>query len=270
MDVGNVSYQNLWARNVIAQLKRDGWDGVFMDDIFADRSTYNLNPPKYNTDQLWQAAVRSFVQNVAGQIKAAGFVVIANMNNNASWTDWNSLVDGAMQEGWMRPTVSVAQLPITGENWLTQINLAAASEGAGKYYEAMIPSDADQNDDHSLDHDQQATLYGLASAMLVNNGHVSVGISGYATNGNQKYYEAIWWDQFESARKLGTPLGAYTPLGSYVFRRDFQHGSVFVNADTASHDVSINGVNQRLASASAVIVQTSSIAPPTGLRFSVQ
>jgi len=258
MDPGNVVYQNLWAGNVIAQLQRDGWDGVFVDDIFGDPGVHNLNPPKYNTRALWQAAVRSFLQNVASQIRAAGFIVIANMNNNDGWEDWNTLVDGSMQEGWMRPTVSVAQAPITGANWMIQLNLAASNENAGKYYQAMIPADADQNDDQLVDSDQQAILYGLTSAMLVNNGHVSVGISGYTSNNNAKYYEAIWGQEFDLARQLGAPLGSYTTLGTYLYQRNFQNGSVFVNADVVSHNIDVNGASQALAAASGVIVASPS------------
>jgi hypothetical protein len=140
---------------------------------------------------------------------------------------------------------------------MIQINLAASNESAGKYYQAVIPSDADQNDDHLVDSDQQAILYGLTSAMLVNNGHVSIGVSGYTTNNNAKYYEAIWWQEFDTARQLGAPLGVYTTLGTYLYQRNFQNGSVFVNADVVSHNIAVNGAIQPLAAASGIIVLSS-------------
>jgi len=64
--------------------------------------------------------------------------------------------------------------------------------------------------------------------------------------------------EFDLARQLGAPLGAYTTLGTYRYQRNFRNGSVFVNADVVSHNIDVNRASQPLAAASGVIVASSS------------
>ena len=92
MDMGSATYQQAWATNEIATAKRDGFDGVYMDDV-------NLSPghgddgtlAKY-TDAQYETAVQSFVAAVAPRLKAAGLLVSANVGNSNPW-DGNALAE---------------------------------------------------------------------------------------------------------------------------------------------------------------------------------
>jgi hypothetical protein len=87
MDVANPAYQSTWAKNVIAAVKADGFDGVYMDDV----NTYpghgiNGKIAEY-TDQGYGQAMVDFVRAVAPQIRSSGLAVAANVAANP-WTSW--------------------------------------------------------------------------------------------------------------------------------------------------------------------------------------
>jgi len=87
MDIGNQAYQNTWAKNVIAAVKADGFDGVYMDDV----NTYpghgiNGKIAEYS-DQAYGQAMAGFVRAVAPQIRASGLLAAANVAANP-WTTW--------------------------------------------------------------------------------------------------------------------------------------------------------------------------------------
>ena len=87
MDIGNPAYQSTWAKNVIAAVKADGFDGVYMDDV----NTYpghgiNGKIAEY-TDRAYGLAMASFIATVSADIRSAGLVVGANVAANP-WIDW--------------------------------------------------------------------------------------------------------------------------------------------------------------------------------------
>jgi hypothetical protein len=87
MDIGNTAYQSTWAKNVIAAVKADGFDGVYMDDV----NTYpghgiNGQISKY-TDQAYGQAMVNFEAAVAPQIRSSGLLAAANVSANP-WTSW--------------------------------------------------------------------------------------------------------------------------------------------------------------------------------------
>lgn len=275
MDFGNPAYQEQFARNVIAQAQRDGWDGIFLDDVFVSDAAadgcgsdssipctefHGLYSGKYPTRLAWRNAMTSFLQNVAGRIRAVTassgkhLLVFANVHNRLNYADWLSLVDGVMEEAWIRSSPGVDERILTESEWQSKLTQAQTAENLGKYYLAMIATDCDRNDDHVVDADFQAILYGLASALLITQGHTSLGISGGPSNGNQKYYEAIWWSTFDAARALGKPAATYEQLGAFLFQRKFENGTVVVNAGLTPQTITVNGSPQILGSASGQIV----------------
>ena len=62
MDIGNASYQDALAKNAITQAKRDGWTGVFADDLALALYSTSATPAKYPNPTAWQGAVRSFLR----------------------------------------------------------------------------------------------------------------------------------------------------------------------------------------------------------------
>src|SRR5215218_1447461 len=60
MDLGKPSYQRAWAHNVVNELVRNGYDGVWMDNTDTTMKYDFANyPAKYPTNRAWRAATRS-------------------------------------------------------------------------------------------------------------------------------------------------------------------------------------------------------------------
>ena len=74
--------------------------------------------------------------------------------------------------------------------------------------------------------------FGLASFLLVNNGHA------YFRYTNDQAYRDLWWyPQFDS--DLGQPMGPRYAEGN-LWRRDFEHGSVSVDPKNHSAVIQVN------------------------------
>ena len=87
MDIGNQAYQGTWAKNVIAAVKADGFDGVYIDDV----NTYpghgiDRQIAEY-TDRAYGRAMTSFIATVSAEIRSAGLLVGANVAANP-WIAW--------------------------------------------------------------------------------------------------------------------------------------------------------------------------------------
>jgi hypothetical protein len=80
IDVGNPAAQQGLADAIIAWAKGiPGVDGVFLDDVVAQKNGYASNPAKYDTDAKWEQAVVSAVNAVGAKVRAAGYYVIGNV-----------------------------------------------------------------------------------------------------------------------------------------------------------------------------------------------
>ena len=104
MDIGSASYQAEWADNVITEVKRDGWDGVFLDDTNTTMAYhYDVSQvAKYPSDASYQAATQSALASIGPKIQAAGVQAIANIG---SWHEypsvgnsWLAYLNGGMLE----------------------------------------------------------------------------------------------------------------------------------------------------------------------------
>jgi hypothetical protein len=218
MDVGNAEYQQAGLASVIAQLKAGGFDGVLLDDANASLRWViaggSAECAKYPTDQLWQAAVYSFLRNVAPALRRAGLLVVANIGGSTStsggvWQKWNGPLDGAMEESFTNG--GIGRDSIRNGEWLPKFRHAVWSEAHQKI---------------SLDHARTRTRggarYGLATMLLAANGNNSF----YAS---EHYATEVWWPEYRTARALGRPLGGARVLENGVYRRNFEHGAVLVN-----------------------------------------
>lgn len=218
MDVGNPEYQQAGLENVIAQLKAGGFDGVLLDDANASLRWViaggSAMCAKYPTDELWQAAVYSFLSNVGPALRKAGLLVLANIGGSTvtpgrTWQTWNGPLDGAMEESFTNG--GVGRDSIANGEWRPKLRHTVWSEAHQRI---------------SLDHVRTRTRggarYGLATMLLAANGKSSFYASAH-------YAREVWWPEYTTAKSLGRPLGAYRVLRNGVYRRNFSHGVVLVN-----------------------------------------
>jgi hypothetical protein len=110
MDVGSPAYQEQWAANVVAELRANGWDGVFVDNANVDESLYvgARGMREYPTQPAYEAATRSFLASVCPKVIAAGFLCLPNIQAHpvladaALWKDWLRFTSGGFREYWMK------------------------------------------------------------------------------------------------------------------------------------------------------------------------
>ena len=221
VDVGNRDLQDEWARNVIAEATRDGWDGVFIDDV-NPTLRYHLDPARvarYPTDAAWTAATRSMLQTVGPRIQAAGLLAIGNVccarDYPGLWRDWLGPLSGAMDEMFTKWGTD----PTTGyvwdwgtSGWSGQVEEVKEAEAQGKYFLGIA---------HSQQTDAAAAAYGLTTMLLASQGRSSFALA-------QDYTSETRFGIYDTALKLGAPTGAHYRVGA-AYRRQFSAGTVVVN-----------------------------------------
>ena len=250
MDVGRRSYQDRWAANVAADVRANGWDGVFVDDANASQSWHlcGRTIAKYPTDAAYASATRSFLANVGPALTSQGLLVIPNIYLPyssaalATWLDWISFTSGGMQEFWSKwgtgPTGHFA-----GNDWTYRQQFLAATQRAGKVFLGLTYAPA--GDVRSMRYARATFLLdwdGGGSALLLESGS---GVDPAS---------ADWMAE------VGQPRGGRYPVGA-AWRRDYSGGTVLVNPSAATVWVSLESphVNQ-----DGQVVSSLALAPATG------
>jgi Hypothetical glycosyl hydrolase family 15 len=229
MDVGSPSYQAQWAENVVTEIQRDGWDGVFLDDTNATMK-YHYDPTniaKYPSDSAWQGATRSAIANIAPRIGVAGKFTIANLGG---WLDypsvgdsWLQYLDGAMQEHFAKWGSSAGSGYADQGTWQIELNSAKYAQSQGKIF---------LGETNSADGDRVAARYGWASILLA-----TMGSAHFALHGNYTYEN--WFPEYDYA--IGIPTGPEKTDANGVHRRVFKNGIVVVNPTGGQLSANLGG-----------------------------
>jgi hypothetical protein len=209
MDVGDPGYQDAWAANVLAELRRYGWDGVFIDNTDVDHDDMYF-PGKqmreYPTQPAYQAATRSFLARVGPRLTSAGFLVLPNIQSHptlvtpALWADWTQFTSGGVHQYWMRWGNGHS---FGGDYWLQLQETFEQQQRAGKVFLTGTPAD-----------DAASMRWGKASFLLGWNG----GPAGYGA-GN-------WHPEWTI--DIGTPTGPRYQVGT-AWRREYTGGTAIAN-----------------------------------------
>lgn len=222
MDVGNVGYQDAWATNVIADVKANGFDGVWMDNALFDPETYHpgIKPAQYQSLATFQAAYVSMLSNVCTKLRAQGISSIANLSNarlyTGAWGRYMTHLNGGFDEWWLAFD-NTNRLPEYTEGWVRQVDEITTNEAAGKI--TLVQPHFDANG-------SQAFMYTFCSYLLAN-GTKAAYSELTATDG---YGNPTPWHP-EYTKDYGAPLGRMTSPSSNVFKREFEHATVTVNAN---------------------------------------
>lgn len=217
MDVGSASYQRRWADNVLAELRREGWDGVFIDDANTTMR-YHYEPSaiaRYPTDAAWQTATRAALAYIGPRVKSAGKLAIANIG---SWGEypkvgraWLDHLSGAMDEmfvKWGGRKGGYAH----EKRWLDQVRSLEAAQMKRRFFLAVS---------HSAANDRQAARYGWASVLLGAAGRASFAL-------HSDYSRELWFAEY--GYKLGDPAGPRRRAKNGLYFRRFRRGIVVVNS----------------------------------------
>jgi hypothetical protein len=209
MDVGDPRYQDAWAANVLAELRRYRWDGVFIDNTNVDPGFVYFpgrQMQEYPSQPAYQAATRSFLARVGPRLKAEGFLVMPNIQSHPSiatpalWADWTQFTSGGVHQHWMRWDDGRS---FGGSYWLQLLETFESQQRLGKLFLTGTPG-----------HDAAAMRWGRASFLLAWNG----GPAGYGA-GN-------WHPEWTI--EIGTPIGPRYKVGS-AWRREYTGGTALAN-----------------------------------------
>jgi hypothetical protein len=231
MDVGSTGYAQQWAANVTAQAKRDGWDGVFMDDALTTvrwwLPSHNLaDVASYPSDPAWQAAMAHFTAVVGPILHQRGLVGIANIDGTvsapAARRSYMAPIDGALDEGFVNPGVGhhaalAVDQPGAWNDWNAYLRELVDAEAAGKTILAETEGDA---------WDAARNRYAEATFLLAANGR-----SSFEFHSND--VAPTWMADGDLALRLGAALGSYERLPNGLYRRRFVNGMVLVNPHPA-------------------------------------
>ena len=215
MDVGNPGYQAAWRDNVAALLERDGWDGVYMDDVNTFPGHCLDGRIARYTDAQYGLAMVNFVRAVSPPLRNAGLMTVANVAADP-WTSWHvsaavqmaGYLDGWFREYWQRWRSGSALF--TDTMWSSLMSMADRMQSAGAALFANT---------YGTMSDTAAMVYARASWLLACTG--SGGGSSWDA-GNAVPYHPAW------TTSIGVPLGARYAVGA-GWRRDFTGGIALVN-----------------------------------------
>ena len=251
MDVGSRSYQARWAANVAADMRANGWDGVFVDDTNASQSWHlcGRTIAKYPTDAAYAAATRSFLAKAGPALTSQGFLVIPNIylpyssSALSTWLDWISFTSGGMQEFWSKwGTTSTGHFG--GADWTYRQQFLGATQKAGKIFLGLS---------YAPNADVRSMRYARSTFLLDWDGGASAVLFEGASGGDPTNVD--WMTD------IGTPRGARYPVGA-AWRRDYSGGTVLVNPSATTVWVTlgsphVNGEGQ--------VVSSLALAPTSGV-----
>lgn len=220
-DYGNPAYQRQWIRNVLADVRSHGWDGVEVDNALTMANAYGV-AAKYPTDAAVQAATYSALREIGPALHKAGVASVFNVGYATTfpglWQRWLRPVDGLEQQSYLSYSIRPNAI---GREWDT--------------YEAEVTSCTAQHKScwfHSGDYSAAVTLqtrqYALASYLL-------------ATDGQQFLAAGGMTSTIPGPRlALGGRLSAMYQV-SASWRRYFTQGIAIVNPSTSTLLVSLDG-----------------------------
>jgi hypothetical protein len=233
-DVGDPAYQHEWLDRVSRILRRDGDNGVFLDDVIVDLAPLaGTEAAKYPTARQWAKAQLSFVRTVGDGLRARGYYVLVNASayvpnsqaaNNGSGTLawWRRLaphVNGLCNEYYQETSNGSDTLRTYGtawsQSWGGWQHLMAATQSLGKDFFGLARGPAG---------DARRMTYTRASFLLDWNGRGGAFV--YQPDDQQDPWNGAW------TRDIGRPVAPKHRVGVAWLRR-YSSGIALVNPDAS-------------------------------------
>jgi putative glycosyl hydrolase-like family 15 (GHL15) protein len=205
MDYGNHAYQQTWIRNVLADVRAHGWDGVAVDNALTTADAYGI-AEKYPNDTSVQAATYSALQVTGRGLRRAGTGSVFNVGYTSRfpglWQRWLRRVGGLEQEFYLASASGSSAIDAAWRGYELEIASCATLRKSCFFRPAEVPA-------------SDASQYALASYMIAASGRQLLGVENMATLAGP-----CW--------RLGAPQGRGQPLGP-AWRRFFKRGVAIVN-----------------------------------------
>jgi Hypothetical glycosyl hydrolase family 15 len=264
-DVGNPAYQHAWVENVRHILRRNGDDGVFIDDVLYDlKPLTGTEAAKYPRQKQWANATLSFVKAVGTALRSDGYYVALNAsgyitgdttrdangtNTITFWKELGPYAAGLMNEYYAETSDGSDRLRTTGSAWYQQWDgwqrLVGTAQSMGDDFFGLM---------HGSGGDALLMSYGKASFLLDWNG--GGGAFLYQPSDQQDPWNGAW------TRGIGRPEGQKQRVGTAWLRR-YSGGIAVVNPNPSiSQHLDLG---RRYLSPTGTPISQLTLAPTTGL-----
>lgn len=228
MDLGRRSYQRAWAHNVVNELVRNGYDGVWMDNTDTTMKYDFANyPARYPTDRAWRAATRSALAHIGPRLTAAGKLSIPNIGG---WGGFPSVgnsylqnVSGGTDQKFVKWGYRAGSGYAAEGRWQNQLDNLKYAQSQGKYFFANTESSKN---------DESAAVYGWATVLLGANGRAVFTLRHHSAD--------TWFPEY--GYKIGRPTGPESVDSDGVHRRVFTKGIVVVNPTSGQRSANLRGI----------------------------
>jgi hypothetical protein len=220
-DYGSLAYQGQWARNVIADVREHGWDGVEVDNALTTAGAYGV-AAKYLTNGAVQAATYSALREVAAALRDAGIASVFNVGYPTSfpglWQRWLGAVDGLEQEFYLSYSTQPDAIGAAWSKYEDEISSCAVRHKSCWFHSG----------EYSTAVTSQTRAYALASYLLAADGQQLLAV-GNSTSGPA----ALRW-------ALGAPVNPMIQTGA-AWRRYFTLGIAVANPTSSTSVVPLGG-----------------------------
>lgn len=221
IDIGNPDLQQEVVQRYIPMLRAGKFSSVIWDafDILPVSYLNNQITSQYPTTETWQAAVVSYLQNVATPVRSEGVRVIVNMAHGATYEEplksWLDYFDGVLYElGFIVIGKDGVEWPYTFNSWKYKF-LSTGNTPLNK--RVIIASDGAN--------DTRLRRFGMGSflAAMSSNSYFCL---------SSQWGRTAWHPDLEAP--IGSPVGPFTLVsGDFttggVLKRVFTNGLVLVN-----------------------------------------
>jgi len=239
-DYGNAAYQQQWLRNVRADVRSHGWDGVAIDNALTTADAYGV-AAKYRTDGAVQDATYSALRVIGPGLRRAGISAVFNVGYPTMfaglWQRWLGQVDGLEQEFYLSYT---AEPDATGADWLAYQDEVSSCAARGKSCWFHVGQE-------SAPVSPQTAGYGVASYLLGADARQALAV-GSTTAG------------LGLGAAIGAPVRPMIAAGG-AFLRYFAKGVAVVNPSQISMVVQLGGIYR---DAAGHAVREISLGPASG------
>lgn len=220
-DYGNPDYQRQWIRNVVADVRGHGWDGVDVDNALTRADAYGV-AAKYPTDAAVQAATYAALREIGPALHRVGVASVFNVGYATAfpelWQRWLRPVDGLEQEFYLSYSTRPNAVGAAWDAYEDEVSSCTAQHKSCWFhsgsYSAAVTS--------------QTRLYALASYLLATDGQQFLAVGDMMSG------------SLGPRLTLGGRLSAMYQVGA-GWRRYFAQGIAVVNPSTSTLVVSLDG-----------------------------
>ena len=236
MDIGNSAYQQACLNAIVSDVRKNDWDGVYLDNILYSLSQYSVTPcDQYSSDSAFQAAYQAAIGLICTGITAAGYKVMGNMAGIRVVPGlWDRYVNAGLAGGFDQYFICFADgsdVPDYGtapQGFIAQVNQVKYLKHGSRPF---LPGGFQSQSKTST----QSFRYAFAGWLL------GVSSEAFFAENADEGPPPPWRPEYDW--NFGSFTGPYQTLQKSVYRRIFTGGMALVNANASGSTITVSLTN---------------------------